>query len=405
MSHPLLATTAAGARLVALASELATGAAEHASAHDRDGSYPFDSLGALRDAGYLGAPIPVELGGLGVDSVHDLVVASSRLARGDASLAIGVNMHIIAVQQMARRWRIAVASGNERRASAFAASLRAVADEHIVMAAAISEPQQDLLRPSTVAQRVNGGWRIDGRKVFCTMSPAATVLYTAVTFANGDGTEHYGYAQIPADASGVVIHDDWDALGMRASGSHSVSFEGVELPAVALRGGFTVGELGPYVERNLSSGLFHAAASLGIAEAAHDEVVAALRRRPADDGRARTLLAENTMELGAVRAFLSRAAALVDEHYAANPTSDGSEEQLVEVFAEGQAAKTYVNETCVKIVDRALALSGGGGYRSASPLSRAYRDVRAGAFMHPFGANRAYDFLGRIALGQEPTLR
>ena len=62
------------------------------------------------------------------------------------------------------------------------------------------------------------------------MSPAATVLYASVTFVDDDGRERYGYAQVPADAAGVEIHDDWDALGMRASGSHSVSFDGVELP-------------------------------------------------------------------------------------------------------------------------------------------------------------------------------
>jgi hypothetical protein len=41
---------------------------------------------------------------------------------------------------------------------------------------------------------------------------------------------------------------------------------------------------------------------------------------------------------------------------------------------------------------------------SAHPLSRAYRDVRATAFMHPLGANRAYEFLGRVGLGGEPSL-
>jgi alkylation response protein AidB-like acyl-CoA dehydrogenase len=55
-------------------------------------------------------------------------------------------------------------------------------------------------------------------------------------------------------------------------------------------------------------------------------------------------------------------------------------------------------------VDRALALSGGAGYMAKHPLSRAYRDVRAGAFMHPLGANRAYEFIGQVALGITPTL-
>jgi alkylation response protein AidB-like acyl-CoA dehydrogenase len=47
---------------------------------------------------------------------------------------------------------------------------------------------------------------------------------------------------------------------------------------------------------------------------------------------------------------------------------------------------------------------GGAGYMSGHPLARAYRDVRAGAFMHPLGANRAFDLVGRVALGANPAI-
>ncbi len=57
-----------------------------------------------------------------------------------------------------------------------------------------------------------------------------------------------------------------------------------------------------------------------------------------------------------------------------------------------------------RIVERALALSGGGGYLNGSPLARAYRDVKAGSFMHPLGANRAYDYLADVALGEATSL-
>jgi alkylation response protein AidB-like acyl-CoA dehydrogenase len=106
-------------------------------------------------------------------------------------------------------------------------------------------------------------------------------------------------------------------------------------------------------------------------------------------------VAENAIELGACRATLSRAAALADE----------SDEPLVSLFAEAQAAKTFVNQAAARIVDRALGLSGGAGYLNGNPLARAYRDVRAGSFMQPLGANRAYDLLGDVALGREPALR
>ena len=402
MSMELTAKTAAGRALVATAERLAEDFAVRAAAHDRDGSYPFESIDSLRHAGYFAAPVPDELGGLGVSSVHDVIVASGRLARGDASVAIGVNMHLVVVLSLARRWRMARAAGNARRERAFAGSLRRIASDGIVMAAAMSERGQDLTRPVTEAVRTDGGWRIDGHKIFCTMAPAATILLTSVRFADDDGVERYAYVEIPADAPGVRINDDWDALGMRASGSHSVTFDGVELPAAALRGGFPTGRPVPYLERNLPSGLFHASASLGIAEAAFAR--AARPDRINGDARAPMLVAESAIDLTASRATISRAAALIDEHHAANPTADGTDEEITALFAEGQAAKTFVNEAATRVVDRALALSGGAGYLNGSPLARAYRDVRAGAFMHPLGANRAYDFLADVALGRPHEL-
>jgi alkylation response protein AidB-like acyl-CoA dehydrogenase len=184
MPIELAAHTEPGAHLVTLAERLSEEIAARAAEHDRDGSYPFEAIEALKAAGYFAAPVPVELGGLGVSSAHDLVVGSSRLARGDASVAIGVNMHLVAVLNMERRLQVAVAAGQERRARGFAESLERISRDGVVLAAAISEPGQDLTRPGTRATRTESGWRIDGRKLFCTMSPAATDLYVAVSYAD-----------------------------------------------------------------------------------------------------------------------------------------------------------------------------------------------------------------------------
>jgi alkylation response protein AidB-like acyl-CoA dehydrogenase len=404
MTIELTAHTEPGARVVALAEQLSEELAAHAAEHDREGSYPFEGIAALKAAGYFAAPVPVELGGLGVASAHDLLVASSRLARGDASVAIGVNMHLVAVLNMERRRQVALAAGQERRARGFASSLERIARERMVLAAAISEPGQDLTRPSTRATRTESGWRIDGRKLFCTMAPAATDFYVAVTYTDVEGTDRYAYAMVPSDVPGVVVHDDWDALGMRASGSNSISLTDVRLPLSAVRGGFRTGDPRPYIERNLVSGLFHAAASLGIAEQADQVARQGLAGRVNGDARPRIQVADNVVELAAARGVLARAARLIDEHRAANPGTEGSAEQLGALFAEAQAAKAFVNEAAARIVERALALSGGAGYRGPSPLARAYRDVKAGTFMHPLGANRAYDYLAQVALGEQPSL-
>ena len=404
MSLELTARTEPGARLVALAEALANEIGPRAADHDRDGTFPFDSFAAVKQRGYLAAPVPEQLGGLGVTSVHDLLVASSRLARGDAALTLGVNMHLVFVLNVARRWRIATTAGDERRARAFAETLTEVAQEGTVFVSAGSELGQDLTRPTTAAKRTETGWIVSGHKVFCTMAPAADVFYTAVTYTDDRGRERYGYAMVPRRTPGVVVHDDWDALGMRASGSHSVSFEDVRLPLSALRGGFPIGDAVQYMERNLAAGLFHAAAALGIAEDAHESVAAGIARRDRLDPHTQMVAAASVVDLSACRALLSRAAALIDEHHDRNATARGTAEELTHLFAEAQSAKVFIGEASVRIVDRALALSGGAGYLNGNPLARAYRDVRAMPFMHPLGANRAYAFLGQLATGGEPSL-
>jgi alkylation response protein AidB-like acyl-CoA dehydrogenase len=404
LSSELRARTLAGELLIAQAEALAVEIAPGAALHDREGSFPFESFDAVKDSGYLAAPIPVELGGLGVTSVHDVVVAASRLARGDAALTLGVNMHHVYVLNVVRRWQQAVAGGDARRAAALGESLARIAHDGTVFAAASSEPGQDLTRPSTSATRTEDGWIVSGRKIFCTMSPAADILYASVTFVDRDGDEKYGYALIPRRAPGVTIHGDWDALGMRASASHTVTFDDVRLPASALRGGFPVGDTSEYLERNLNAGLFHAAAALGIAEAAVAQVIDRVRHRAALDARTEILAAENTVDLSAGRAVLARAATLIDEQYETDPAAPLSSETLTRLFVEAQSAKTFIGEASVRIVDRALALSGGAGYVNGSALARAYRDVRATAFMHPLGANRAYSFLGQVATGRQSSL-
>jgi alkylation response protein AidB-like acyl-CoA dehydrogenase len=404
MPFELTARSEPGGRLVALAETLADEIAPRAAAHDRDASFPFDSFAILKESGYFTAPIPEALGGLGVTSLHDVVVASSRLARGDAALTLGVNMHFAYLINVVHRWQMAVAAGDERRAGAFGGTLEQIAHEGTVFAAAGSEIGQDLTRPATSAVRSESGWLISGRKVFCTMSAAADVLYTAVTYTDDHGRARYGYAMVPREMPGVVVHDDWDALGMRASASNSVSFDGVKLPLSALRGGFPVGDAVAYMDRNLNAGLLHAATALGVAEAADGLARRGLGRRDELDPHTLVLAAENVVELSACRAVLSRAAGLIDEQREGDSAASPPDDELTGLFAEAQSTKTFIGEAAVRVVDRTLALSGGVGYLNGSPLARAYRDVRACAFMHPLGANRAYAFLGALAAGREPEL-
>ena len=237
------------------------------------------------------------------------------------------------------------------------------------------------------------------------MSPAATALLTSVRFVDEDGVERFGYVAGPG---GHARRAHQRRLGRARHARLGQPLGDVRrtssCPPSALRGGFPTGEPVPYLERNLASGLFHA---VRVARHRRGRVRAgrAVPERIGDDAARRGCSSPSRRSTSPPRAALiARAATLIDDHHAANPASDGTDEEITALFAEGQAAKTFVNEAATRVVDRALALSGGAGYLNGSPLARAYRDVRAGAFMHPLGANRAYAFLGDVALGREPAL-
>jgi alkylation response protein AidB-like acyl-CoA dehydrogenase len=411
MNFQLEAVTEPGRRLVTLAEDLALDFAARAAQHDRDGSFAYENVEALRRTGYLAAPIPVECGGMGVESVHDLLVASTRLARGDASTTIGVNMHLGNALRQVRGWRRALASGDRARATTFAQAMERIATGVMVIAAGITEAGRELTEPATTARREGGGWLIDGTKIFGTFAPGATHLSVSATLMDEDGEARYGMFAVPVSAPGVSVNDDWDALGMRGSGSGSITLREVRVPGSALRGEFPVGAWSPPVlERYMNAGLFHAAASLGGAETAHSLATAAAatqrkgrHSRPlAERPTIQLLAAENAIDLAAMRAVFDRAAILVDRYFAEHTAAIGPDDEVRAVFAEAQSAKTFVQLAAIRIVDRAMTMSGGAGFMTKHPLSRLYRDVRAGPFMHPLGINVAYEFIGQVTLGLEP---
>ena len=177
-----------------------------------------------------------------------------------------------------------------------------------MIATAISEHGQDLTRPAHAgdAQETAGGSTAARSSARCRRprpssrprSPSPTTTASSATATRA----------FPSDAPGVVVHDDWDALGMRASGSHSVSFEGVELPrrrcAAASRPA-TPRLHGAQPLRRPVARL----RSLGIAEAAHGHVDGRAGLANGDASAARMLAAENAIDLSAGRATLARGAA------------------------------------------------------------------------------------------------
>ena len=123
------------------------------------------------------------------------------------------------------------------------------------------------------------------------------------------------------------------------------------------------------------------------------------------DPHAVTELAANVVDLAAMRASFDRAGRLIDEYVDAHLSRAGDAGRGAGRLRRGAGVQGVPRRSAaVRVVDRALALSGGAGYLAKHPLSKAWRDVRAGGFMHPVGANRADVLLARTALGVAPDI-
>src|SRR5262245_32556331 len=219
MDFELKPRTEAGIAFVTLAEKHAEEFAAHAEHFDRDNTFPKENITMLQQSGYLAATVPHELGGLGVESAYDYALGTSRLARGDASTAIAANMHLGGGFFMRRMWQAAKARGDSPGAATFEMALRAIVNRQLVLTGANSEPGSDPVHPQTEARRVPEGWEINGFKLFGTGSPMATRIVSPVKVVEAEGKPAYwGIAQVSVGTPGMQIQNDWDALGMRASG-------------------------------------------------------------------------------------------------------------------------------------------------------------------------------------------
>lgn len=411
MGFELEPVSAAGARLVELAEKHAAEFGATAAEYDRTNSFPYPHWERMRESGLLAASVPVTLGGSGVDRIQDLVVTVSRLARGDGSLAIGAAMHLTSFWYFSRLLAAPPEGASDRTAGLLRLLLRRCARGRVVACVAISEPGTPLGWPRTTARPGDGGYFIDGRKYFCTGSPAATMFLTTVRVPVGAGEERLGFAVVPRQTAGLTVGQNWDALGMRASGSHDVVFSACPVPADSVLVAGPLGALSAaMLPLTMVGALVLVGAMLGIAERAQELVTdgsapagpAAAHDRARSRGPAvHQLVAENEIDLVAGRATVARTAAILDGRLPSRAAA-GGDRPLHALMKEVQCANVAVKRAAIAVVDRALTVSGGRGYLSSHPLSRLYRDVRAGPFMQPFSALDATAYIGRIRLDSDP---
>jgi alkylation response protein AidB-like acyl-CoA dehydrogenase len=402
--------TEAGGRFAELAAMHASVAAERAPGHDAQGSFPIQTIEEMRASGFLGGLIPSALGGVGVETVHDWAVGMNRLGRGDGSTGIAVNMHLGATFGMVRL-RDAMVRTDNRDVVAFFDRLleRRVRDE--IVCAPLTERGTTLNHPQLAATRLpDGRWSLSGRKVFGTLSPAAD-LFSVTAVVDEGGAKTTAIATIRQGTPGMAVLDNWDALGMRASGSNDIVFEECVVPANAVVLTHPWGTMPETVMVTVIaqvSGLL--GVFLGIAEAARDEAYSLVTSRTKQPSGA-TLAshpgvqrhaARIEIDLAVCRSMLDRVTRLLDEYLAEHPAGQDDREAVTELFVEFQATKYMVNRNAIAVVDNAMTMTGGAGYLSSSVLARLYRDVRAGPFMQSYSPNEVVEFIGPTSLGLPP---
>ena len=100
--------------------------------HDRENTFPFENVEAMKASGYTSMTVPAELGGGGVN-VLDFALAQERLAQGDGPMAVAVNMHLLAVGLFADLWRL----GDE----SWRPFLESIARDRLILAGGLNDPR------------------------------------------------------------------------------------------------------------------------------------------------------------------------------------------------------------------------------------------------------------------------
>src|ERR1700675_548121 len=208
---------------------LAADFASRAAQHDREASHPLENYAALCDAGLYALNIPTELGGAGV-GLLGYSLAAEELAQGCASTALSFNMHLSIVGPLMESSLVPI--GTKKRLA------HMVVHDKKLIAGNFSEPTTSGLLgtpvPLTRARRVDGGYRITGRKAFASMLEAAD--YCAVLAYPDEATRATAamLLLVPRAAAGRQVDKVWDTLGMRATRSDALMLEDCWVPDEAL---------------------------------------------------------------------------------------------------------------------------------------------------------------------------
>ncbi|WP_171097599.1 acyl-CoA dehydrogenase family protein [Ruegeria sp. HKCCD7255] len=347
---------------------------------DSTDEFVAENYDELKEAKVFSAQIPQDLGGGGAS--HSEMCAFLRaLAHHCSSTALAVAMH---------QHLVAAAIVNHQAGRPGKALLEKVAGAEAIL---ISTGANDWLESNGNAQKVEGGYRVSAVKPFTSGSPVGTAFVTSAAHDDPVEGPQVLHFPVPANADGVVFLDDWETLGMRATGSQTVRFEEVFVPEEAVALKRTQGEFHPAFNVILTVALpLIMSVYVGAAEAACAIARAQARKRLRDP--------VTPFLVGEMENLLTTAQLACDDlvrlanDFDFEPSQDLSSTVLIR--------KTIVAKHVIAAAEKAMEVSGGAGFFRKTGIERLLRDVHAAQF-HPMTEKRQQLFTGRLSIGLDPV--
>jgi alkylation response protein AidB-like acyl-CoA dehydrogenase len=364
-----------------------------AAGYDQSNAFFQEDLDELREAGYLKIFVAESDGGLGL-GLEAAARLQRRLATAAPATALAINMHLV--------WT-GVAYVLAARGDRSLDFVLQEAGAGELFAFGNSEAGNDSVLFDSLTKAVpqgDGGYSFTGTKIFTSMAPAWTrlgIFGKDELARDGEGELIHGF--ITRDTPGYRILNDWNALGMRASQSHTTVLEGAVVPPERI---FRKLPVGPNADP-LIFAIFAcfetllAAVYTGIGERALDLGVESVQRRTSlkysgrlysQDPDIRWKIADAAMAMERLYPQLEAIARDVDQR-----VDHGSH-----WFPKLVSLKVNATETAKDVVDLAIRVSGGSTYVRGAELERLYRDVLAGIF-HPSDDESAHSTVANAWLG------
>ncbi len=330
-------------------------------ARDNDRNEHFDTelVQKIADIGFLGAIVPEEYGGRGVDyRTYALIV--EEVGRSCSAMRTVVSVVTSLVCSSIVRW------GTEEQKKQW---LPQLCSGEALGCFGLTEPDtgSDASNLKTRAEKTDGGWRISGQKQWISLGNYAQL---ALVFAQTDPEKkHRGLAcfLVPTDSPGFSSSEIHGKLGLKGSDTAELSLDGVEVGDEALMG--DIGDGFKVAMSALDSGRYSVAAGcVGICQGSVDASVAYSKERRQFDRPiasfqlVQELIADQVVQTEAARGLVWRAGWLKD---AGKPNT-----------TETSIAKLYATEAAVDCANKAIQVHGGSGYVDDYPVERYLRDAR-----------------------------